>query len=63
MLSSLLSTICDINNSGNLFNKVNNMNMEKKSLASLQIKSLDSLDIPVNKCLNNLENYIYLFTK
>ena len=41
MFTPLLGTITNsYKNSGDLFNKINNLNMENKSLASLEIKSL-----------------------
>ena len=52
MLSSLLDIISNshMKNSGDLLLKINNINMENKSLANLDIKSLYTF-IPVNKCI------------
>ena len=59
MLSPLLGTISNshIRNSGDLLNKINNLNMENKSLASLDIKSLYT-NISVKKYIRRLEIHL-----
>ena len=56
-VSSLLCTISNmhIKNSGNLLNKINNLNMENKSLASLDIISLYT-NIPMKKMYQTFRN-------
>ena len=56
MLSPLLGKISNlyIKNSGDLLEKINNLNMENKSLASFIIKSLNTY-IPDKKCFKHLE--------
>ena len=55
----MLGTIIDthINNSVSLFNKIININMKNKSLASLDIKS-QYTNITVDKYIKRLENQL-----
>ena len=46
-----------IKNSGDLLNNINNLDMENKSLESLDIKSLFT-NIPVKKCIKHLEIHL-----
>ena len=55
MLSLHLGSNSHIKNSGDLLRKINNINIENKSLGSLNIKLLYT-NIPVNKCIKYLEN-------
>ena len=54
-LTPLLGTISSshLKNSGDLINKIKDINVENKQLASLDVVSLYT-NIPVDKCLNEL---------
>ena len=57
ILDSTISHDLPIENSSDLLYKINNINMENKSLPSLNIKSLYT-NIHVKKCIKHLQIHI-----